>query len=468
MNRRDNGPARPSSPEPYLEARAYPEDPGYQGVSGEPRPAGLPSDAMRTRPERALPPHASRPTQPDPVSGPWPGAPGTRSPGTWSPGDGPPGPPAGRRARWARATRFRPIEPETPPPPNGSSPTPPTPPPPPGREEPRYGPGSYFDVFAPRERSLQGNHGAPVGNVPYGPPGAGTPGGPETWRRRGPGADPYGPRPPGGGTGYAPGPPPYAGYDGPAQPGPARPGPTHPGPARPGPAQPGPAHPGQAHPGPARPSPVQPRPTQPWPTQPGPVQGAHPYAPAGPGPCGPGHYAPGHDAPGAYGPPGQNDHPYGPPPGAGPGPGANPGAGGSDRADGTIIRQRDSALPDAPPGGGTGPIAAIENDNITVFARDLRVLRAQAGLDYPGMAEKSHYTMRTLASAAGGLRLPTLPVLIAYVRACGGDEAEWEERWSKLTKAAEGQAALPAAGTDTVTAGEVYVITSAPSRDERW
>jgi hypothetical protein len=116
------------------------------------------------------------------------------------------------------------------------------------------------------------------------------------------------------------------------------------------------------------------------------------------------------------------------------------------------------------------------------------------------MAEKSHYTMRTLASAAGGLRLPTLPVLIAYVKACGGDVAEWEDRWGKLVKSGKkGQAALPAAGTDTsnegpgVTvdglpsapgapggpeadsvppsppgSGEVYVITSAKPRDDRW
>jgi Helix-turn-helix domain len=174
-------------------------------------------------------------------------------------------------------------------------------------------------------------------------------------------------------------------------------------------------------------------------------------------------------------------------------------------AGGTVIRQRDSALPD-PPLNGKGPIASIEADNVAAFARDLRVLRSKAGLDYPDMAEKSHYTMRTLASAAGGLRLPTLPVLIAYVKACGGDVAEWEERWGKLVKSGKkGQTALPAAGTDTshdepgVTAddlpgtrlgssapgapggpeagpvppsppgsGEVYVITSAKPRDDRW
>jgi hypothetical protein len=115
------------------------------------------------------------------------------------------------------------------------------------------------------------------------------------------------------------------------------------------------------------------------------------------------------------------------------------------------------------------------------FARDLRVLRAQASLDYPAMAEKSHYTMRTLASAAGGLRLPTLPVLIAYVNACGGDVAEWEKRWGKLTESGKkGPAALPAADGDQAgpgtgpiprgarQTGEIFVITSAKPRDDRW
>jgi hypothetical protein len=166
--------------------------------------------------------------------------------------------------------------------------------------------------------------------------------------------------------------------------------------------------------------------------------------------------------------------------------------GGFGRVGSPVIRQRDSALPDPPPGA-KEPIAAIETDNIGAFARDLRVLRSKVGLDYPDMAEKSHYTMRTLASAAGGLRLPTLPVLIAYVNACGGDVTEWEERWGRLTKAGKkGHAALPAAGQDLGTAaaqppdgqpgqpgqgripqgarqtGEIYVITSAKQRDSQW
>jgi hypothetical protein len=175
--------------------------------------------------------------------------------------------------------------------------------------------------------------------------------------------------------------------------------------------------------------------------------------------------------------------------------------GGFGRVGSPVIRQRDSALPDPPPSP-KGPIAAIETDNIGAFARDLRVLRSKVGLDYPDMAEKSHYTMRTLASAAGGLRLPTLPVLIAYVNACGGDVAEWEERWGRLTKAGKkGPTALPAAGQgpgsqdpgsqDPISqgpvgygpggqpgqgripqgarqTGEIYVITSAKQRDSEW
>jgi hypothetical protein len=185
--------------------------------------------------------------------------------------------------------------------------------------------------------------------------------------------------------------------------------------------------------------------------------------------------------------PGQGHQPYpGQPPQGQPYQGApDPGlrnTGGFGRAGSPVIRQRDSALPDLQPGQ-RGPIAAIENDNVAAFARDLRVLRSKAGLDYPDMAEKSHYTMRTLASAAGGLRLPTLPVLIAYVNACGGDVTEWEERWGRLTKSGKrtGQVALIAGGQDQGSSqgngpippgarqtGEIYVITSARQRDERW
>jgi len=138
---------------------------------------------------------------------------------------------------------------------------------------------------------------------------------------------------------------------------------------------------------------------------------------------------------------------------------------------------------------------SIAPDGLESFARDLRALRGKAELDYPEMAEVSHYTMKTLASAAGGLRLPTLPVAVAYVRACGGDVAEWEERWQKLATKITADAARkrrgdgderealpepadqpalpeppapPVAQESAAEPGEVYVITSAKPRQPGW
>jgi GNAT superfamily N-acetyltransferase len=81
------------------------------------------------------------------------------------------------------------------------------------------------------------------------------------------------------------------------------------------------------------------------------------------------------------------------------------------------------------------PRPLTPQEQLEGFAKDLRELRTRAGLGYPEMAELSHYTMKTLASAAGGLNLPTLPVIMAYVRACDGTMPEWEDRWHRLADA---------------------------------
>jgi hypothetical protein len=159
-----------------------------------------------------------------------------------------------------------------------------------------------------------------------------------------------------------------------------------------------------------------------------------------------------------------------------------------------VIRQRDTAVPEERPTGAQ-PVASIAPDDLETFARDLRALRAKADLDYPEMAETSHFEMKTLAAAAGGLRLPTLPVAVAFVRACDGNTAEWEDRWQKLAEkltaetarkrrndsedstepvepadapaALESPAAKPAAPPPPdADGGEVYVITSAKPRNE--
>ena len=140
-----------------------------------------------------------------------------------------------------------------------------------------------------------------------------------------------------------------------------------------------------------------------------------------------------------------------------------------------MIRQRETAVPEERPAAASQPLASIAPDGLEAFARDLRVLRAQAGLEYPEMAETSHYEMKTLASAAGGLRLPTLPVAVAYVRACEGNVQEWEERWQKLAAKLTAEAAMesPPRGPSAPQApdpdpGEVYVITSAKPRQPGW
>jgi len=160
-----------------------------------------------------------------------------------------------------------------------------------------------------------------------------------------------------------------------------------------------------------------------------------------------------------------------------------------------VIRQRDTALPEEQPPGLAQPVASIAPDGLEAFARDLRALRATADLEYPEMAETSHYEMKTLAAAAGGLRLPTLPVAVAFVRACGGNVAEWEERWQKLADRLTAEAARKRRGDGEENAepvepadapaalepprpatapppepdgGEVYVITSAPPRHPGW
>jgi hypothetical protein len=124
-----------------------------------------------------------------------------------------------------------------------------------------------------------------------------------------------------------------------------------------------------------------------------------------------------------------------------------------------------------------GPRSSTPQEQLEEFAKDLRELRAQAGLGYPEMAELSHYTMKTLASAAGGLNLPTLPVVMAYVRACDGSVPAWEDRWHKLADllkpAADGAAGnqpaapsgSPGDGPDPDGAGEPADSRGSDARD---
>ena len=73
------------------------------------------------------------------------------------------------------------------------------------------------------------------------------------------------------------------------------------------------------------------------------------------------------------------------------------------------------------------------------FAFELRKLRAEAdGITYRALARRAGYSVTTLSQAASGEQLPTLPVALAYARACGGDVAEWEARWKEAVEESAG------------------------------
>lgn len=78
------------------------------------------------------------------------------------------------------------------------------------------------------------------------------------------------------------------------------------------------------------------------------------------------------------------------------------------------------------------------------FAYDLRKLREKAGNPpYRDLAGQAHYSWSTLADAAAGRKLPSLPVTLAYVRACGGDPDAWEARWRELAAELAGSSPEP-------------------------
>ncbi|MFK3979744.1 hypothetical protein ACI2K4_05115 [Micromonospora sp. NPDC050397] len=83
------------------------------------------------------------------------------------------------------------------------------------------------------------------------------------------------------------------------------------------------------------------------------------------------------------------------------------------------------------PEGDLGP----GDPEITEFAAGLRLLREKAGRPgYRELARRAHFSATTLSDAAGGRRLPTLAVTLAYVNACGGNGVEWEERWRRAVR----------------------------------
>ena len=73
-------------------------------------------------------------------------------------------------------------------------------------------------------------------------------------------------------------------------------------------------------------------------------------------------------------------------------------------------------------------------DETTRFLGELRQLRTDAGLGHTELAARAHYPCDVIRGVEAGPSLPSLPVLSAFVRGCGGTPGVWEERWRSLTR----------------------------------
>jgi hypothetical protein len=87
------------------------------------------------------------------------------------------------------------------------------------------------------------------------------------------------------------------------------------------------------------------------------------------------------------------------------------------------LQARHAGRPQQPVDPGGGPVQQL--------ALALRKLREDSGNPpYHVMATQAHYSRSALARAASGAALPSRNLVLAYVRGCGGDQAEWDQRWA--------------------------------------
>lgn len=82
------------------------------------------------------------------------------------------------------------------------------------------------------------------------------------------------------------------------------------------------------------------------------------------------------------------------------------------------------------------PQVSLEPDGSPMreFAFWLRDLRTRAGLTYEQLGRDAHYATSTMQAAASGKSLPTLRVVLAFVRVCGGDVGAWRDYWTQIRR----------------------------------
>jgi DNA-binding XRE family transcriptional regulator len=91
------------------------------------------------------------------------------------------------------------------------------------------------------------------------------------------------------------------------------------------------------------------------------------------------------------------------------------------------------------------PVRPLEGDGQVVeFAQGLRALRESAGLTLEDLAKRTYYSISTLSEATNGKKVPSLAVTLPYARACGENEGEWRDRWTRAS-AESGMSISPSA-----------------------
>ena len=101
---------------------------------------------------------------------------------------------------------------------------------------------------------------------------------------------------------------------------------------------------------------------------------------------------------------------------------------------------------------------------LQAFAYELRKVRAEAGSPtYRVLAKAAGYSAATLSEAAGGVRRPTLDVVLAYVGACQGDVERWRDSWQELQTALDGAAPAVPAPTERPPADHAQAGPSLPA-----
>ncbi|MFB7755002.1 helix-turn-helix domain-containing protein [Streptomyces sp. NPDC056121] len=83
------------------------------------------------------------------------------------------------------------------------------------------------------------------------------------------------------------------------------------------------------------------------------------------------------------------------------------------------------------------------------FALELRELQERAGLSYVELAHGAHFASSTLSPTAAGQRLHTREVLLAYVRARGGDVGGRSARSAPGSRTSTTRGAVTALPTGT-------------------